>query len=281
MTEPNKKNGEESGRAWADPAASMSLLTDLLSNPLDAGYGYYANQERRRSRWWQRVLVIIVAMALGMASVLAVRSLRHPDDDGVTAQLLEQAQSQQVVVTGLESEVNTLSETIAGHGAQMSGGADILDPSVSLRTATSSVSGPGLVVTLSDADDAAALKRSSSGAVRDQDLNVVVNALWSAGAEAVSINGKRIGPSTFIRTAGSVILINVTPVQSPYQIEAIGDANAMSVTLVRGTTGDYLSSAQSINGISITTAGSSSLTMEALDPRVFKYAEAIDTPEGD
>ena len=51
---------------------------------------------------------------------------------------------------------------------------------------------------------------------------MVVNAMWGAGAEAVSINGQRIGPTTFVRTAGSVILVNITPVSSPYVVSAIG-----------------------------------------------------------
>ena len=51
---------------------------------------------------------------------------------------------------------------------------------------------------------------------------MVVNALWAAGAEAISVNGQRIGPDTFVRTAGSAILVNVTPVSSPYEVAAIG-----------------------------------------------------------
>ena len=80
---------------------------------------------------------------------------------------------------------------------------------------------------------------------------MVVNAMWAAGADAVSINGQRVGPETFVRTAGSVILVNVTPVSSPYEVAAIGDANALSVALVRGTTGDYLSAAQSVTGMTV------------------------------
>ena len=34
------------------------------------------------------------------------------------------------------------------------------------------------------------------GQVRDGDLQLVVNALWAAGAEAISINGQRLGPTT-------------------------------------------------------------------------------------
>jgi len=112
-------------------------------------------------------------------------------------------------------------------------------------------------------------------AVRDQDLAMVVNAMWGAGAEAVSINGQRIGPTTFVRTAGSVILVNITPVSSPYIVSAIGDSNALSVALVRGNTGDYLSAAQSVTGMTVSTKVAPSLSMDALAPTTPQYATLL------
>ena len=43
---------------------------------------------------------------------------------------------------------------------------------------------------------AARPRRTRRGRVRDGDLQLVVNALWAAGAEAISINGQRLGPTT-------------------------------------------------------------------------------------
>ena len=40
---------------------------------------------------------------------------------------------------------------------------------------------------------------------------------------------------------------------SPYIVSAIGDSNALSVALVRGNTGDYLSAAQSVTGMTVST----------------------------
>ena len=111
--------------------------------------------------------------------------------------------------------------------------------------------------------------------MRDQDLAMVVNAMWGAGAEAVSINGQRIGPTTFVRMAGSVILVNITPVSSPYVVSAIGDSNALSVALVRGNTGDYLSAAQSVTGMTVSTKVAPSLSMDALAPTTPQYATLL------
>jgi putative membrane associated protein len=145
------------------------------------------------------------------------------------------------------------------------------DHALALASATVPVSGPGITVTLTDR----ATPGKGSGAVRDQDLAMVVNALWGAGAEAISINGQRIGPATFVRTAGTVILVNITPVSSPYVVSAIGDSNALSVALVRGNTGDYLSAAQSMTGMTVSTKVAPSLSMDALAPTSSQYATAI------
>lgn len=269
----------ENDRAPVDPAASMSLLTQLLANPLDAGYTEYAGHEAKQY-WWQRVLVLLFALGLGFASVTAITSLRTASAHDVVNDLRDRAQSQQRIVGSLQDDVQSLSSRLdTATGEQ--GGASSLDTGLLVANSLAPVSGPGLVVTLKDSESAAALSKSGRGRVRDLDLNVVVNALWGAGAEAIAINGIRVGPGTFIRTAGSVILVNITPVQSPYLVSAIGDANALSVALVRDQTGDFLSSAQSINGITLSTAGNSTLDLPALDLRTTREAKPLETGKGD
>jgi uncharacterized protein YlxW (UPF0749 family) len=57
---------------------------------------------------------------------------------------------------------------------------------------------------------------------------VVVNALWAAGAEAISINGQRLGPTSAIRFAGEAVLVDFRPVTNPYEVRAIGDPETLS-----------------------------------------------------
>jgi uncharacterized protein YlxW (UPF0749 family) len=54
-----------------------------------------------------------------------------------------------------------------------------------------------------------------------------VNELWNAGAEAVSVNGIRIGARSNFRCVGSVILVNNTQISSPIKIRAIGDPETL------------------------------------------------------
>ena len=276
-TEPGEEQNDAAAQASSvDPAASMSLLTSLLANPLDAGYEHYREDHGSRPAGLvSRIAVFAVAVLLGFGSVIAIDSLRRPVND-VKADLKEQAATRSSNVEALNDEVQSLGRAI--EDLSESGAPIAVDGARDLVTAIRPVSGPGITVTLTDRSGPG----KGSGAVRDQDVAMVVNALWAAGAEAISVNGQRIGPDTFVRTAGSAILVNVTPVSSPYEVTAIGDSNALSVALVRGSTGDYLSAAQSVSGMTVSSKVSQSLRMEALAPTSSQYAQPLDTqPEGD
>lgn len=253
----------------ADPAASMSLLNSLLANPLDAGYEHFhADRGSRPASVIGTIGVFAVAVALGFASIVATSSLRAPASD-VKSDLKAQASERTNAVEALNNDVQSLGRAIEQYSG--TGPTAASHPAQDLVTATTPVVGPGITVTLTDRGGPG----KGSGAVRDQDLAMVVNALWAAGADAVSINGQRVGPDTFVRTAGSVILVNVTPVSSPYEVSAIGDANALSVALVRGATGDYLSAAQSVTGMTLSSKVSDHLQMEALTLRDSRYATPV------
>ncbi|MCZ2805708.1 DUF881 domain-containing protein [Modestobacter sp. VKM Ac-2983] len=97
------------------------------------------------------------------------------------------------------------------------------------------VTGPGLRVTLGNAPPAAdsdpvggSDQIALAGRVQDGDLQLAVNALWASGAEAVSINGQRVGPTTAIRQAGDAILVDFRPVMNPYEISAVGDPDDLA-----------------------------------------------------
>jgi uncharacterized protein YlxW (UPF0749 family) len=98
------------------------------------------------------------------------------------------------------------------------------------------VTGPGLLVTLANAESDAGddpvgggtEEADPRGKVRDGDLQLVVNALWAAGAEAISVNDQRLGPTTAIRFAGEAVLVDFRPVMNPYEIRAIGDPDTLS-----------------------------------------------------
>ena len=98
------------------------------------------------------------------------------------------------------------------------------------------VRGPGLVVTLSDAqrDANGRFPRDASPddlVVHQQDIQAVLNALWSSGAEAIQMQDQRIINTSAPRCVGNTLLLNGRTYSPPYVITAIGDAGAMQAAL--------------------------------------------------
>jgi uncharacterized protein YlxW (UPF0749 family) len=88
---------------------------------------------------------------------------------------------------------------------------------------TTALHGPGVEVKLDDSDRSPpSPDEASAYRIHDADLQLVVNGLFGAGAEAVAINGNRVVVTTPIRAAGETIVVNFRPVSPPYRVTAIG-----------------------------------------------------------
>lgn len=98
---------------------------------------------------------------------------------------------------------------------------------VQLRAGTVPMRGPGLEVTLSNSNRKTQDPAEEFAlAVHDVDVQLVVNALWRAGAEAVAVNEQRLVATSPIRGAGETITVNFRPLVPPYRIVAIGAGKA-------------------------------------------------------
>jgi len=109
------------------------------------------------------------------------------------------------------------------------------------------VTGPGLEITLDDASSVndpqaapAAGSGTGPGRVLDRDIQIVVNGLWAAGAEAVAVNGYRLTATSAIRAAGEAVLVDFQPLVPPYRISAIGDPDTLRTGFSSGLAGAYL-----------------------------------------
>ncbi|MBV9867640.1 MAG: DUF881 domain-containing protein [Abitibacteriaceae bacterium] len=116
--------------------------------------------------------------------------------------------------------------------------ADLLNKQIKelqLVAGLTSLSGPGVVVTLNDNPDAAkagnAVGAFLPGIVHDFDILSVVNELRSAKADAIAVNGTRITGYTPIRCVGPTILINWEAKAAPFRIEAVGDPTTLKSAL--------------------------------------------------
>ncbi len=88
----------------------------------------------------------------------------------------------------------------------------------------SEVKGSGVIIRLDDNREIKAdeVLDITSFLVHDGDLIHIVNELFNAGADAVSINGKRVVYNTSILCDGNIIRVNGEIVGVPVEIKAIG-----------------------------------------------------------
>jgi uncharacterized protein YlxW (UPF0749 family) len=98
------------------------------------------------------------------------------------------------------------------------------------------VRGRGLTVILTDAqrDANGRFPRDASPddlVVHQQDIQAVVNALWSAGAEAIQMQDQRLIATSAPRCVGNTLLLNGRTYSPPYTVTAIGDVGAMQAAL--------------------------------------------------
>ena len=92
--------------------------------------------------------------------------------------------------------------------------------------------GPGVEITLTDvARPLKSYEDPNLFIVHYDQLELLVNELWAAGAEAVAINGVRLVAQTGFSCAGTTILVGTTKLAPPYVIQAIGDAKTLKAAL--------------------------------------------------
>jgi uncharacterized protein YlxW (UPF0749 family) len=91
------------------------------------------------------------------------------------------------------------------------------------------VTGPGVTVTLMDG----AGSGSDVEQVLTHDWNVrsVMNEMFTAGAEAMSINGYRVVATSAVTCQGPVVTVNNHRLGAPFKIEAIGDPSTLQSAL--------------------------------------------------
>lgn len=91
------------------------------------------------------------------------------------------------------------------------------------QAGTVALRGRGLVVELAPSKrQPPSPQEAGAYQIHDGDLQLVVNALFAAGADAAAINDNRLVATTPIRSAGGTIVVNFRPLSPPYTVKAIG-----------------------------------------------------------
>ena len=231
-----------------------SLLDQVLAETLDPAYAQAAARKAERAgeeppevaRRGRRRGRLIVALVLAIAGLLVAvtydqAAAGERGREQVRQALLGDIDDETATADDLTTQLNRLRRQVNSTRDDAlrttAVGQQALDALAAAEQGAAAVPvrGPGLLVTLADAAPDAdsdpvggATEPDPASLVRDSDLQLVVNALWAAGAEAISIDGQRLGPTSAIRFAGEAVLVDFNPVSNPYEVRVVGDPATLS-----------------------------------------------------
>ena len=131
------------------------------------------------------------------------------------------------------------------------------------------VNGAGVIIKLDDnreVNEETGIN-ASMYIVHESDLINIVNELFNAGADAISINGKRVVSTTSILCDGNIIRVNEEIVGVPIEIKAIGYPESIGPALARP--GGYLAMMKT-DGVIVEIQKSDDITIPKYEG-VYKY----------
>jgi len=275
-----------------------SLLRSLLSEHLDPGYAAAAaaraesqsdsgQPTSRTARWlWQGAAALLVAGVFAVAAAQA-RSTA-PGVSEAQNVLAGSVRSAEVTTDELADRRDTLAAAVDDiqrrQLADDTEGQELLSrlDEFGLSAAATPLIGPGITVTVTDpgvnsdlSDVSKERVQGSRQVILDRDLQLVVNSLWAADAEAIAVGGIRMGPNVTIRQAGGAILVDNHPISSPYNIVALGPPNALRDGFERSPGFGRLRLLEVSYGVTVTVSAGEGLAVPTGAAREIEFAKQI------
>jgi uncharacterized protein YlxW (UPF0749 family) len=142
------------------------------------------------------------------------------------------------------------------------------------------LTGTGIILQLEDSLEPAAPDANEEDyLVGGRDLRSVIEELWSAGAEAVAVNGERITPTTAVIDIGPSILVNSAYLASPYRITALGPADLYGRLVASPGFADFIRARAQTYGLRVSFAEPESVDIPAFSGTVtLRYARPAPSP---
>jgi uncharacterized protein YlxW (UPF0749 family) len=270
----------------------MSLLTNVMDHSLDEGYAEAAARKKAAgASGMPKTLRTKLGLAAGLVLAALVVTLgaaqarvAAPVVAKERQELIDRIDKETKSADKLEDTVDTLRDDVSARqraALKTSGGSGQADL-VSMLSGATAVHGPGVKLVVDDAKEASSgggddpretADFSDTGRVRDRDMQRVVNGLWAAGAEAISVNGQRLTALSAIRAAGDAILVDNRPLVPPYTVLAVGDGKRLSTRFQNGADGLYLNALEDNYGIRATIAVESDLRLPAAPSVIVRTAQ--------
>jgi uncharacterized protein YlxW (UPF0749 family) len=278
----------------------MPLLDRIVRQSLDEDYSVVAARKKRSRRGRppgrplgryrppappprpgrpRQVAAVVMSVFGVLVALAAVQTSRNaPEANASRDSLIEQVQARRATVANLQERLDRLRasttdlrSTLAGQSADEQALAARIER-LEVRTGFSAVTGPGVRITVDDAPDGDATQQ-----VRDSDLATLVDGLWNAGAEAISVNDKRLTNLTAFDNVGPAIHIGITPLVPPYTILVIGNPDTLAADLLDSTFGQRWYSLKDSLGFVYDIEPDDSLSLPAARPRRLRAVRPLTT----
>jgi uncharacterized protein YlxW (UPF0749 family) len=195
----------------------------------------------RPSGW--SVLVPVVAVAAGLLFATSGRTAQGTDLRGGEVSELSGLIAERERVVGrqeeqlaeLQAQVEALTEQAATRNAAVAATQQAGEQGAT-SAAVVALTGPGVEITLDDAPQTAdggrpAEARPDDLVIHQSDVQAVVNAVWAAGADGVTIMGRRLVATSAVICVGNTLLLQGRTYSPPFVVEAIVDADAVRAEL--------------------------------------------------
>lgn len=184
-----------------------------------------------------KLLIIFAVMSLGLTYGASIQ-MKTVNNNGSTVNLTATQSELKSEILKISEKYDNLTEELDSLDAELekvrqdstSSNSElaILEAEIkekNLSLGLTEVTGTGVKIILNDSNINTLTNpfiNASDLLVHDGDLIHVVNELFNAGAEAVSINDQRVIITTAIECDGNVIKVNGTKIGAPFEILAIG-----------------------------------------------------------
>ncbi|MGZ4447345.1 MAG: DUF881 domain-containing protein [Nocardioides sp.] len=227
-----------------DPQVTMSLLDRIVEQSLDPNYRRKnalrgpspEGPERRRGR----LLTALTVVVLGLLVVMAIRQegIDAPEQQSTRESLIQRADAGKAGLARTQATIARTSQRVAAATARLAQStAAATKAQARLRelgedSGFVALTGPGLVVSVQSAPNA-----DDKTQVRDEDLATLVNGMWRAGADAISINGQRLSSLSAIRNTSVSINVNGRPVSPPYVVTVLADPRTIQADFLDTSSG--------------------------------------------
>jgi uncharacterized protein YlxW (UPF0749 family) len=274
VTETRTPPTDPSGRPLP-PQATMGLLNYLTATALDEDYA--AASTRREARSSGPVVLAVLAvfgLLLMTAAVQTARTqgVQQVSRDSLVSQIQQRRQDlAEVRAQGaqLDREITAIRSAYLSASDQ---GRSLQDRLTRLGVAsgTTPVRGPGLEIVVDDGPSG-----NDKSVVLDRDLQILVNGLWNAGAEAVSINGHRLTALSAIREASEAITVNYRSLQRPYTITAIGDPDQLPARFIESDGGTWWFNLKSLYDMRFDLTSKDSVRLPAVETPQLRNIEPM------